>query len=179
MGPEEGGSKPTSKDQATTGRGELVSEPTAVVTDMMRDRFRRASALYLLPGVALVVIGALLWIITVTPWYIFVPFIAGGAFLVFMGLMILSIYTAVPRFQVFEGGVLVKAGRGSGRFHAWSEFADHTVSTFEGVEVLELHLRKGGAEPISIIERVPEYDRVRALVERNVSRRDGPADDGA
>ena len=145
---------------------------------MMRDRFRRASALYLLPGVALVLIGALLWIVTDSAWYVFVPFIACGAFLVFMGLMILSIYMAVPRFQVFEGGVLVKAGRGGGRFHPWSEFSDHTVSTFEGMEVIELHLSKGDGEPISIIERVPEYPRVKGLVERNVPRGNGKDADG-
>ena len=152
-----------------SGRGELVSEPSAAITETVGTSLRKATLLYLLPGLVLLATGLLLWIVVNAAWYVFVPFVGAGAFLAFMGSVLLSILTAVPRMQVFEGGVLVKVGRGAARYHPWSDFTTYRTSTFKRMEVLELRLRQEGTEPISIIEEIPAYGRVKELVMANVA----------
>lgn len=169
-GSDDGGAAGSTVGTAPRGdRGELVSEPSAAITGTVETSLRKATLLYLVPGLVLVTTGLLLWFVIDVAWYVFVPFVGAGAFLAFMGSVLLSIFTAVPRMQVFEGGVLVKAGRSASTYHPWSDFGTYRTSTFKGMEVLELRLRRGGTEPISIIEGIPAYGRVKELVAANVA----------
>ncbi len=155
----------------TDDKGELITESSAEVTKMLRDRFRAAATLYATPGVLLIILGLLLWFWLEVEWYIYIVFFVGAAILLLYSLTLLYISAGVPSMKVYEGGVLLKPPRGSTTFIPWRDFKGYTRKEMGELEVLELHRERG--EPLSIHKFIPQYDRICAIVEERVPHLDG------
>lgn len=146
--------------------GEFITESSAEVTKMLRDRFRSAAAFFAMPAVLLVIIGLVLALWVEVSWYGYVVFFVGAALLLLYSAMLLAVSAGVPSLKVYEGGVLIKPPKGRTIFHPWKDFKGWRRKEMGELEVIELHLEKG--EPISIHKFIPQYDRICALVEEHV-----------
>ena len=148
-------------------KGEFITESSAEVTKMLRDRFRSAAVVFALPGVLLMIIGLVMWLIVETQWYIYGVFFVGAALLLFYSALLMSVSMGVPSLRVYEGGVLIKPPKGKTVFHPWSAFKGYTRKEMGQLEAIELHPEKG--EPISIHKYIPQYERIGKLIEENVA----------
>jgi len=63
------------------GRGELITESSAQVTKMLRDRFRSAAVVFAVPAVILSLIGLVMWFVVEVEWYIYGVFFVGAGLL--------------------------------------------------------------------------------------------------
>ncbi len=151
-------------------KGELITESSAEVTKMLRDRFRAAATLYATPGILLIILGLLMWFWLEVEWYIYLIFFIGAAILLVYSLSLLSVSAGVPSMKVYEGGVLLKPPRGRTTYIPWSDFKGYRRKEMGQLEVLELHRQKG--EPLSIHKYISHYDRICALVEEQVPHLD-------
>lgn len=161
----------SAKGEGTGGdeKGELVTESSAEIMEMLRGRFRIAAQLFIGSGILLLVIGLVLAFVLEVPWWLYIAFFAGAAFLFFFGAMFVSVYLGVPRLQVYQGGVMLKPPRGRTVFHPWSGFSNYKLKTMAEMKVIELQ-PKGDGEPISIHQHVPRFDDVLKLVEDNLEQ---------
>lgn len=148
-------------------KGEFITESSAEVTKMLRDRFGSAAVFFALPGVLLMIIGLVMWLIVEAQWYIYGVFFVGAAILLFYSALLMSVSMGVPSLRVYEGGVLIKPPKGKTVFHPWSTFKGYTRKEMGQLEVIELHLEKG--EAISIHKYIPQYERIGKLIEENVT----------
>jgi hypothetical protein len=155
----------------TDDMGEFITESSADVTKMLRDRFRSAATFFATPGILLLIIGLVLWLWVEVSWYIHVVFFVGAALLFVYSAMLLSLSTSVPSLKVYEGGVLLKPPKGRTTFLPWKTFKGYTKKEMGELEVIELHRERG--EPISIHKYIPHFDRIGALVEENVPPLEG------
>ena len=147
-------------------RGELITESSAEVTKMLRERFRAAAAFYATPAVLLVIIGLALWFWQEVQWYVYVVFFVGAAILVVYSASLLAVATGVPSLKVYEGGIMLRPPRQRARFLAWSEFKGYQWKEMDRLKVMELRPRDG--PPISIHQYIPEWERIRTVIEENV-----------
>jgi hypothetical protein len=149
--------------------GEFITESSAEVTKMLRERFRSAAAFYATPSMLLLLVGLALWLWFDVAWYIFIAFFVGAAILLIYSISLLSLSVSVPSLKVYDGGVLLKPPKGRTTFHPWKDFKGWNRKEMGEIEVVELYLEKG--EPIAINKYIPHYDRIKALVEEHVPRR--------
>lgn len=147
-------------------KGEFITESSAQVTKMLRDRFRSAALVFALPAVILMLIGLVMWFVVELQWYIYVVFFVGAGLLFLYSAMLLFVSMGVPSLRIYEGGVLLKPPKGKTVFHPWSDFTGYTLKEMGDLEVIELQLEKG--EPISLNKYMDQYDRICGLVEENV-----------
>jgi hypothetical protein len=152
-------------------KGEFITESSAQVTKMLRDRFRSAALVFALPAVILLLIGLVMWFVVELQWYIYVVFFVGAGLLFLYSAMLLFVSMGVPSLRIYEGGVLLKPPKGKTAFHPWSDFTGYTRKKMGDLEVIELQLEKG--EPISLNKYMDQYDRIGGLVEQNVPRVEG------
>ena len=108
-------------------KGEFITESSAEVTKMLRDRFGSAAVFFALPGVLLMILGLVMWLIVETQWYIYGVFFVGAAILLFYSALLMSVSMGVPSLKVYEGGVLIKPPKGKTVFHPWSTFKGYTM----------------------------------------------------
>jgi hypothetical protein len=152
-------------------KGEFITESSAQVTKMLRDRFRSAALVFAVPAVILLLIGLVMWFWVGLEWYIYVVFFVGAGLLFLYSAMLLFVSMGVPSLRIYEGGVLLKPPKGKTVFHPWSDFTGYTRKEMGDLEVIELQLEKG--EPISLNKYMDQYDRIGGLVEQNVPRVEG------
>ncbi len=145
-------------------KGDFVTETSSETMKMIEDNLRKAALLYLLPAVFLLAIGALLWWVTESPWWMYVPMFAGGVFLAFFGILILSLLVSVPKLEIYVGGIVIKPPKGRTVFHPWKDFKGYRWGKLQDLKVIEIYLKKGDGKPINIHEKVDRYDEVKKLV---------------
>lgn len=149
-----------------TGRGELVTESSAQVTAMLRDRFRKASAIFATPGMLLAIIGLVLWFVVGAPWYLWIAFFAFAGALFLYSAMLLTVASGLPSLRIYEGGVMLKPPRGRTRFIPWRDFRGYRDRKVGELEAVELVPREG--EPITVHKLIPDWSRVDELLEANL-----------
>ncbi len=147
--------------------GEFVTESSAEITKMLRDRFRSAATFFAMPALLLIIVGLALALWVGVPWYIYAVFFMGAGLLFFYSATLLTVSASVPSLKVYERGVLIKPPKGRTTFHPWDSFKGWKRKEMGDMVVIELHPERG--EPISIHKYIPHYDRVRGLVEEHVS----------
>lgn len=153
-----------------TGRGEMVTESSAEVTGMLRDRFRKASVIFATPGMLLALLGLVLWLVVDAPWYLWIVFFVFAAALFLYSAMLLAVASGIPSMRIYEGGVMLKPPRGRTRFIPWAEFKGYRDRKMGELEAVELVPREG--EPITVHKLIPEWGRVQKLVEANLETLD-------
>jgi hypothetical protein len=149
-------------------KGEFVTETSSETMKIIEDSLRKAALLYILPAVFLMVIGFVLWWVVESPWWLYVPMFAGGLFLIFFGILILSLLVSIPKLEIFEGGIVIKPPKGRTVFHPWKDFKGFRWGKLQDFKVIELHLKKGDGKPINIHEKVERYDEVKKLAKDNL-----------
>ena len=146
--------------------GGFVTESSAEITKMLRDRFRSAAAFFAMPAILLVIVGLVLALWAEVTWYIYLVFFVGAGLLLLYSAMLLMVSASVPSLKVYKKGVLIKPPKGRTSFHPWDSFKGWRRREMGELEVIELHPGKG--EAISIHRFIPQYDTVRGLVEEHV-----------
>ena len=158
------------KPSKGTERGEFVTETSSETMKAVEANLRSAAMIYLIPAILLTVIGLLLWFWLDFEWWMYVGFFIVGGFLLFIGIMVLTLFVSVPKLEVYEKGLLVKPPKGSSVFHPWKAFKGYTRNEIYNMKVIELHLREGGEGAITIHEKVDSFEDVLKLVADNVEK---------
>ncbi len=153
-----------------TGRGELVTESSAEVTGMLRDRFRKASVVFATPGMLLMLIGLVLWLVVGAPWFLWIVFFAFAGALFLYSAMLLAVASGLPSLRIYEGGVMLKPPKGRTRFIPWRDFMGYRERKMGELEAVELVMDRG--EPITIPKLIPEWKRVEGLLRENLEELD-------
>lgn len=147
-------------------KGEFITESSAEVTKMLRDRFRSAAVFFAVPAIILLLLGLTMWFVVEVGWYVYVAFFIGAGLLFLYSGMLFYVSRGVPSLRIYEGGVLLKPPKGKTLFHPWKEFTGYERKEMGELEVIELHLEHG--ENISLNKFMDQYDRISGLVETNV-----------
>jgi hypothetical protein len=155
-----------------SGLGGLITETSSETMKAIEADLRTGSMVWLLPAIALLAIGLLLWLWLDVAWWLYIVFLVVGGFLLFIGIMVLSLYVSVPKLEVYEGGVLVRPPRGRSVPHPWEDFRGYSRTVAHGMKVTQLHPVEGGDGPITIHEQVDRFDDVLELVAKNMEELD-------